>query len=422
MDSLWHVYEARGWYHATIELMNDLLAVLAVSPATPERWEQEVTLRTSLARALMTLRGYTGEVEDAFERALALFEGQRELPQLFPVLRSLASFYQYRAEFKKVAECGREILRLAEAQDEPSMLVDGHFVLATGLAFDGNLRGGVEHLEKAVSLFSAESYRPRRRRLGNDPRVPCFTTLGFLLWLLGFPDRAVTESTRGVDIARQLNHPFSLAYGLYHSGFLHLWRREFEIARDRALGVVKVVDEHELPIWRALGMVLLGASNTGLGDPELGLSQIQEGLDLYQGLRTPPIFWPLIRSLEAAAYAHAGRLAEARSRIEEAIEVAGHAAPMSAEYLIVKGEVELMGSEPDADAADRAFSKAFELASGEGARMVQLRAEIRSYRLGRERPDANERQQTLRTVYETFTEGFSTADLREATDLLTNAG
>jgi predicted ATPase len=423
VDSLWHVYEARGWYHATIELMNDLLGVLALLPPTPERWQQEVTLRTSLARALMTLRGYTGEVEDAFERALALFEGQREMPQLFPVLRSLASFYQYRAEFKKVTEMGREIMRLAEASGEPGMLVDGHFVLASGLAFDGDLPGGIEHLENAISLFTADGYRPRRLRLGNDPRVPTYTTLGFLLWLTGFPDRAVIESSRGVDIARQLNHPFSLAYGLYHAGFLRLWRREFDISRESALEVLQVVDEHELPIWRALGLCLLGASNTGLGDPEQGLLQIQEGIDLYQGLRTPPIFWPLVRSLEAMAYAYAGRPAEARSRIDEAIEVAGHAAPLSAEYLIIKGELVLIGPDPEPEAADAAFAEALERASSENARMVQLRAATRLYRLARDRGHpVEDRRATLQGLYDTFTEGFTTADLREAAELLASAG
>jgi predicted ATPase len=422
VDSLWNVYEARGWYHATIELMNDLLGVLAVLPPTPERWQQEVTLRTSKARALMTLRGYTGEVEDAFQQALALFEGQRELPQIFPVLRSLASFYQYRADFTKVTEMGREILRLAEASGEPGMLVDGHFVVGSGLAFSGGLQEGVRHLETAISLFTAEGYRPRRMRLGNDPRVPCYTTLGFLLWMSGFPDRAVVESTHGVEIARQLNHPFSLAYGLYHSGFLHLWRREFDLSRERALGVLDVVDEHELPIWRAVGTCLLGASNTGLGDPAQGLSQIQEGIEMYQGLRTPPIFWPLIRSMEATAYAYAGRPAEARERIEEAINVAGHAAPMSAEYHLGKGDVVLMAQDPEPETAEAAYRLAFELASAEGARMVQLRAATRLYRLARERGEAaDDRRATLRGLYDSFTEGFTTADLKEAGELLASA-
>ena len=71
-DAVWPLYEGRGWYHATVELLRDLLGVLTATPETPERWEQELTLRMSLARALTLLRGYTGEVEDAYAEALAL--------------------------------------------------------------------------------------------------------------------------------------------------------------------------------------------------------------------------------------------------------------------------------------------------------------------------------------------------------------
>src|SRR5207245_10035038 len=128
---LWLLNDARGWYHATIEITTDLLDVLSSAPSTPERAMHEVMLRTSLARALMAVHGYTQEVEEAYARALELFEGQRELPQLFPVLRGLASFYNYRAEFEKGAQVGRELLRLAEVQHDPSMRVDGHLVLGT---------------------------------------------------------------------------------------------------------------------------------------------------------------------------------------------------------------------------------------------------------------------------------------------------
>jgi predicted ATPase/class 3 adenylate cyclase len=57
IDSLWLAYDAGGWYHALIELTTDLLNILSSSPSTPERATQEMTLRTSLARALMAIRG-----------------------------------------------------------------------------------------------------------------------------------------------------------------------------------------------------------------------------------------------------------------------------------------------------------------------------------------------------------------------------
>jgi predicted ATPase/class 3 adenylate cyclase len=418
LDSLWLVYDARGWYHATIDLTTDLLDILSSSPSTPERAAQEVTLRTSLARALMAIKGYTPEVEQAYTRALDLVQGQ-QLPQLFPVLRSLATFYNYRAEFDKGAQVGREILRLAEQQNDTSMLVDGHLVLGANLAFNNNLHAGLDHLDQAIGYYRSEPYRSRPFRLGNNPGVACFTTSAFILWLLGYPDRALGRADDAVALATELEHPFSLAYALFHSGFLHLWRREPGPVRDRAVGVLQVAEEHDFQIWRAVGTCLLGAGNAGLGQYDPGLAQIRQGIDLYQGLKTPPVFWPLLRFLQAGAHAAAGGAAEGLTVIDEALEIAGRGSGMTLlpEFHLLKGDLLLAPPHADPADAERWFRRAFDVAQNLDARMPQLRAAVRLCRLRRD-PAKDQDAGTLRAVYDTFTEGFTTADLTEAAALL----
>jgi predicted ATPase len=133
-DSLWLLYDTRGWYHATVSLTTDLLELLSSTPSTPERAIEQITLQTSLARVLLALKGYTQEVEEAYTRALELCEGEGEIPQLLPVLRGLASLYIYRAEFEKGARMGEQILNLAERYDDASARVEGHLVLGANLA------------------------------------------------------------------------------------------------------------------------------------------------------------------------------------------------------------------------------------------------------------------------------------------------
>jgi class 3 adenylate cyclase len=396
------------------------LDVLASTPSTPERVTQEATLRTSLARALMAINGYTQEVQEAYGRALELFEGERELPQLFPVLRGLASFYNYTAEFDKGAQVGREILRLADVQDDPSMRVDGHLVLGSSLALQHDLRGGLEHLDRAIGWFEGQGDRSRRFRLGNNPGVACFTTSALTLWMLGFPDRALERANRAVTLATELEHPFTLAYALFHTGFLHLWRREPELVRTRAVGVLDVADEHDLQIWRALGTCLLGAAKTGLGRSEEGLTEIGEGIALYQGLRTPPVFWPLILFVRAGACARSGRPAEGLGLIEEAIEIAGEGSGLTLlpEFYSLKGN--LMAALPEANGSDAEdwFLRAFNVAQELGARMPQLRAAIGLCHSQREGDDAQRASELLSAVYATFTEGFTIPDLIDAGHLL----
>jgi predicted ATPase/class 3 adenylate cyclase len=419
IDSLWLLYDARGWYHATIELTTDLLNVLSSSPATPERVAQEVTLRISLARALMAIKGYTPEVEQAHTRALELLEG-RELPQLFPVLRSLASFYNFRAEHDKGVQVGREILRLAEQQNDTGMLVDGHLVLGANLAFLNDLHAGLAHLDKAIGYFRSAPARSRRFRLGNNPGVACFTTSAFILWMLGYPDRALQRASDAVALATELEHPFTLAYALFHAGFLHLWRREPELVGDRAVGVLQVAEDHDFQIWRALGTCLLGAANTGMGQGEEGLAQIRQGIDLYQGLKTPPVFWPLVLFIQAGAHAQAGREADGLALIDEALEIAGRGAgrTLLPEFQLLKGDLLLALPQGNGTNPEPWFQRAFDVAQVLDARMSQLRAAVRLCRLWRDQDNLEHGSRVLRAVYDTFTEGFTTADLTEARVLL----
>jgi hypothetical protein len=145
------------------------------------------------------------------------------------------------------------------------MLVDGYLLMGANLAFLDDLRAGLEHLDKAIAIFRFEPSPAGRYRLGNNPGVACLTTSAFTLWMLGHPDRTLRRADEALAVATELEHPLSLAYGLYHAGYLHLWRREPELVRDRAERLLRLVDEHGFPSWRALGTCLLGAAATAWG-------------------------------------------------------------------------------------------------------------------------------------------------------------
>jgi predicted ATPase/class 3 adenylate cyclase len=417
-DALWPLVEGRGWYHATIELIQDLLGVLETTPESQERWQQELTLRTSLARALTMLRGYGAEAEDAYAEALSLFgDGVGDVPQLFPVLRSLASFHGFRGEFDKGIKYANDILRLAAAQRDESMRVDGEFILGSDVGFSGRLAEGLEHLDEAIRTFESAGYRPRRLRLGIDPRVSCLTTAGFFDWLLGHPDRAVGRADRAIAIATELDHPYSLAYALYHSGFLHLWRREPQLVHERATAALAVAEQSDLAVWRALGSCLLGAATSALGRPDEGLGLISNGLDQYQGLRTPPVFWPFVRFLEAGAFLDANLREPGLRTVEEALAIGGSESVPAALFHILRGDLALVGAERDVADATASYEHALALATTLGARMPQLRSAVRLVRVAPPE-DRGVRVAALRAVRSTLDEGMESPDLIEAAELL----
>lgn len=419
VDGLWGLYDGRGWYRATIELASDLLGVLASTVPTPERAATEVTLRMSQARALMAMEGWTSAVEAEYARALELTAGEGDRPQLFPVLRSLGAFYTYRAEFEKAAQIGREIQALADRQNDPSMRVDGNLVVGTSVGFLGDLHVGREQLDAAIALFEAHDYRSSRFRLGSDPRVPCLTASAMFLWLLGYADQSLVRADRGVALAATLEHPSTRAYALFHSGLLHVWRREPQLVRARALGVLEIAEDHDLRIWKAIGTFLLGAASTALGEVEKGMSEIREGISLYQGMHTPPVFWPMVLGIRAASCARARLTDEGLAFVDEALGLVGENSrmPLLPELHLVKGDLLVAAGTADDDAAPW-YRSALDTARALDARTLQLRSAIRLFRLEQSAADADRARQLLESVYATFTEGFTTPDLAEARGLL----
>jgi predicted ATPase/class 3 adenylate cyclase len=420
LDGLWVLHDARGWYHGAVELTNDLLNVLSAVPSTPDRAQAEITLRTSLARGILAIRGYTEEAEETFMEALALSEKAGEQPRRFPELRSLATFYLYRGEFDKTGAIGRELLDLAEQQDDPGLQVEGHLIVGSSIAFRGDVTTGLEHLDRAIALFDPDRHQPGPLRLGPSSGVSSYTTSAFLLWLLGSPDRALERAERALELAGQLNHPFTLAYTRFHVGLLHLWRREYQLVQARGSGALEVAEEHDYPIWRALALGLEGVGMTGVGRPEEGLARIERGVALYQGLKTPPVFWPLLLSVKAAALALSGRPEGGLDLIDEAVAITGEGNIQYPDFALLKGDLLLALAKTDA--AESSFRSAFDVAQALGLRMPQLRAATRLTRLRRaagKRPDGTE---TLRDVYQTFSEGFDTSDLVEARAALDEVG
>ena len=421
IDVLWLVYETRGWYPAMVDLTKEKLAVHASFPSTPERARQEIVLQTNLASTLLITKGYmSSDVEQAFNRALELIEQQDEFPQLFPVLRGLSRYYSYRGEFEKAIRVGEQILSLADQLDDPDLFVVGHLVLGTNITFYQGLQAGLEHLEKGISHYVPDRHRLSRFRFGTDHGIACTITSAINLWMLGYPDTAINRANTTIDVAKDLNHPFSIAYATFHTGLLYLWSIQPELALGKAQSLLEMADEYEFDIWIAVGLCLHGAALVQLGQLEDGLTQIHQGMDKYQGLTTPPIFWTLLLFNQAEAYRHAGKLEEGLNLMVESlgmVEPSGEGA-LLAEFQRLRGDLLLALSSENAPEAELWYQKACEIAQKQQARMLLLRAAIRLCRLWREQGELEAAQRLLSEVYYAMTEGFETPELKEAKAIL----
>ncbi len=417
--------DARGWYLDTVGLTTDMLAVLSRNAYSPDRINQEIALRSSLARALMSTKGYTPEVEEAFGKSLELFErGGTQSHQQFTAIRALASLYNLRGDSQKGTQLGRELLTFAGEVEDPEMLVEGHLLVGSNAMFVDDLVGGLEHLDRAIAIGATlPPHAFSARTGGNDPRVACFTTSAITLWLLGYPERAAERMNGALTLAGELSHPFTDAFARFHSCVLHVWLRDFETVVERSAELLDIAEDHGFQIWKAAGTTVRGAAQVGVGRAEEGLANVAAGMHLYQGLRSPPVFWPLLLSIQASAFLNAGRPAEGLSRIDPAIEMmsADAGTTLLSEFYVLKGDLLLtLATQHGRDVAEAEhwYRLALGRARALDVGISQLRAATRMCRVSAATSGRDSAMQMLARIAARFDDGPLSHDLREAKELL----
>ncbi len=417
IDALWVLHEAKGWYHAAMELASDTLGVLSTSEPSPELAAEELALRTSLARALMAVRGFGPEVEEAFQKVLDS-SATGTATQRFPVLRALATYHMNIADFARSGELGSEMLAMGESEGELAMSIEGHYVFGAATAFTGDLEIGLAHLDRAIELHDPGVHGSTRFRLGPNTGVVARVASGLTRWQCGALDQAIVSVGQSLDIAREIDHPFSIAYALYHNGFLALNRGRFDECSRHAGELATVAGDNDYLVWQTLATVLEGVSLTATGSPEQGVAMTERGIDLYQGLTTPPIFWPLVLLLRSMVHAMAGNAAHALELIDQAIAIGVDAGVVGPEFLIARGDIQAMLPGPDLDSVEQSYRSGIELASTGGLLLIELQGRNRLVTLRRSVGRPDDGSEELAALFDRFTEGHGERDLVQTREIL----
>jgi predicted ATPase len=146
---------------------------------------------------------------------------------------------------------------------------------------------------------------------------------------------------------------------------------------------------------------------------------MRRGLDRLRAI-SARLGRPLLVGLLAGVLGQFGRLEEAGATLHEAFEVAeqNEETWWNAELHRVRGEIRLATPVDAAGDAEHCFRQAIEIARQQGAKSLELRAVTSLSRVLRSQGKCDEARQMLAEIYGWFTEGFDTADLKEAKALL----
>jgi predicted ATPase len=404
-----------------IRHLTTALKLLKTLPDSPERVEQELALQMILAVPLLTTKGYSApEVEDTYARAQELCLRAGGTPRLFPVLRGVWFFNLTGGDLRSAQELSKQLLAVGETSRDPSLLVQAHFACGTTLFWVGDFAPARDHLEQGMQFYDPQIHRSHAFVYGHDPGVYSICFLAMALWFLGYPDRALAKSNEALALAHDLAHPFSLDLALFHAACVHQQRREPQLVESRAGAVIALSAERGFSFWPWYASALRGWAVAQQERGAEGIAQIREGLAAVRA-GGAEIGLPGALALLAEALGNESRAEEALNVLAEALAVASKNGDLISEAEIYrrKGELLLTSSRAEnRSEAESCFRSAIEIARRQQAKSWELRAVTSLCRLLQKQGKKDEARRMLAEIYGWFTEGFDTADLREAKALL----
>jgi predicted ATPase len=401
-----------------VRVLRRAIELLAALPETTLRLERELELQTFLASPLMAVRVYSApEVGQLYERSYQLSRSLGKSALMYPALAGIASFHVTRSELDKSLELSGEMLRMAEADGNQDAAMEAYRLRGMTRQWMGDLSGARLDFARVLALYDPAKHQGLAAVYGQDHRMSAHCWDAWSLLYLGYPDQAVAARQAALDAARATPHMFSRLYAPAVTMNVLQFIGDAGGMVKAADDLVGIAEEHGITAWTAWGHTGGGWAQAWLGDEATGLHQIETGLALLRAAEVG-VLLPFHLGMAADVCMLLGRLDEAAAYLAEALDYVERDGQrwFAAEAYRMMGELALMQGKP-AD-AEGFLARAIDVAQGQNAKGWELRAAVSFARLMKQKGRQQQALRVLQPLYEWFTEGFDTKDLREAKALL----
>ena len=406
---------------------NGALELLKTTPETPERVEMEVTLQLALVPPWEGAKGFAApELGQAVGRARELCRQLGSTKKSAEVLAMLAGYYATVPQYRTSLELMERVTEMARAANDPTLTAVIHYLNIWPLLNVAELEKARECAECMLQIYDPDKYSHWAYLYGYDYGVMALGFGSWAQWLLGFPDVALDWSRKSLDLARRLGHPFTLAFALLGGCELHWFLRDADAVNEYTDELIPLAAEKGFVYWEGHGIFYRGERWTLEGRVKDGIAEMRRGLDMMQSTGTGTCLTRLLTRV-ADACRRVGDVETGVSALSEAMELVRRLDEryMEPELNRLKGELLLMGKGPETETeaeAEKCFLEALEIARKQHARSWELRAAMSLCRLRAKQGRRDEAHELLSGVYNRFTEGFNTPDLRQARQLLEGMG
>jgi predicted ATPase len=294
----------------------------------------------------------------------------------------------------------------------------GHRTMASTLALRGDLVGAKVHYNEALALYRPAEHRRLMTRFGQDLRVTCLAFRSMASWLLGYPQAALNDADCALMEARQIEHAATLMFTLNFPILVNTYCGNYHAANTHLKELVALAEEKSAPFRKAEGVLRRGYILTLTGAAK-AVETVSAGIDLWRSAGST-IFTPEQEFMLAIAHADSGQFDDAWRCIGNAMTAMRETKERwcEAEAHRVAGEIALRWPQRDEAKAQAYFEHSLAIARAQHAKSWELRAATSSARLLNCQGKRKMARDLLAPIYDWFTEGFDTSDLRKAKALL----
>jgi predicted ATPase/DNA-binding winged helix-turn-helix (wHTH) protein len=378
-------------------------------------------LHIGLGLALIFTMGSVARARIALANALEIAESLDDIDAQLWNLWAMWGLSLNIGECREAQSSAERFSRVAPRTGDLADMLVADRLMGAALLYGGKLQEARFRFERVLEHYVAPRDRRHRILFHSDQRMLARAMLARVLWLQGFADQARGTALAGVDDAQASGYELSLCWVLYYAVYPISLTTGDPVAAERAVTMlVRLATRHNVAFWKAVARCLEAKLLIKRGEIANGSALLRAALETC-GTNGWTICYPEFLGVLAESLATLGKLTEALVTIDQALATADHGGERwyVAELLRIKGE--LLIQQPGArsiSAGEACFFEAREVARQHDALFLELRVALSLARLmaSQNRPD-NARQ-VLKPVYDRFTEGFDTPDLRAANALL----
>ncbi len=378
----------------------------------------ELVLQKGSAISSMCTVSNSNAVRNAIEHALVLSEILGEVRYRLRLMAGLNIFLIRTGNFREALAVAERCAAIAREADAFGAVAISNWMLGCSYHMAGNQEAARCYLESGFKR-AAEDGLTCADVFGYDHRIYASTIWARMLWLSGYPDQAEKIARQAIDEAKKHHHPINLCIVMISTIRVFLWGGYFEEAKQQIACLIMHAEKHSLRIFYAVGTALKGELAVAQEQPDIGIDLLQGAFKMLPAERHLLPATGFYCAL-AEGLMQRGQISDALTKIDEALvrsEAQGANFDMP-DLLRVRGNILLAADPPDATAAENTLLKAIDLARSQSAIGMELRAATTLAELWHRQQRNCEAGRILISVYERFTEGFETRDLKIAAALI----